>query len=233
MTVAIRQLSVPRHHRLITQGQNVNMLAEIADVGLTSVLTDTAHVPTLSLFDPLDAVLVSNGDMTRLSTGVYHYSYQTSSSNPLGIYTANVLARNTVDAARLERIVVFKIVREADTALALDTFNYFAIKDQTGAIWYWYIAEDNTVNFSPTIPAVLGKLAEAVVITPIPYWLQLTNAAPATRYLYPYVTGELTVSATVPATGTGLVGSPELQAVSGTTFTLDLNILDEVILDEV
>lgn len=232
MTVAIRKLQVPRHQRLISQGQVVSIIAEIADVGQVSVLIDTAHVPLLSLFDPQNALVLSNGDMVRLSTGLYEYAYQTSALNAVGVYSATIIARDSVTAARLERVVVFKIIDLALTPFPLDTFSYFAIKDQEGNVWYWYIAEDDTVNFSASVPSILEKIAQEVIIDPVPYWLELMNGNDELRYVYPFITGEYAVSATVPSVGSGHVGSPELKSVSGSMFTIALNSIDEVIVHE-
>lgn len=228
MTVAVRHLAVPREHRLITQGQVVNLLADIADVGLVSALLDPTNTPTLSLFDPVDTLLIANADMFRLSKGQYNYEYQTTTANPLGVYTVDIIVRHLTTVARLERVAVFKIIKAISPAsIAAETFTYFAIKDQNSNIWYWYVAADNTLNFSPTIPVVTGRTAQAILIDPIPYWLEIQNATPATRYVYPVLSGEVTVSATQPALGTGSVGSPLLMGVSGGNYAITVNVLDE------
>jgi hypothetical protein len=228
MTIAIRQLTVPRHNRLIFNGQVVNIIATIADVGLTSTLLTAGVAPTISLYGPDDSLLVDNADMEQISTGVYSYPYQTTYLNGLGVYTASVQARYQSYAARLNRIAVFKIIG-IGAIQVIDTFSYFAIKDQESTTWYWYINEDNTLNFSLSIPERVGKVAVDLDIEPIPYWLEIENPDPTQRYVYPHVSGEFLVSVVEPSVGTGYVGSPVFKGLSPGNFVITLSAADEVL----
>lgn len=234
MTIAIRNLTVPREHRLISQGQTVAILATIANVGLQSVLLSSAYVPLISIFSPTDVTLVDEQPMTALSTGLYLYNFETTQAHALGVYTATVTAINLnldgePEAARLDKVVVFKIIKASD----FTSFTYFAIKDQSNVVWYWYIAGDNTLTSSSGVPSSIGKLAVPLVFATVPSWLQINNPAAAIRYVYPSVAGEPTVTDTQPPVGSGNVGSPTLLAVNGGSFVIALNIIDEIILNTV
>lgn len=229
MTIAIRHLNMPRQHRYIAQGQSVNIIVEVIDAGVQSTLLDPMHIPTLSLFDPNDTQLLNDVEMSYMSKGLYRYTYRTTMSNILGVYTVNVTALNTDDAARLERVSVFKIYR----ATTLATFTYLIIKDQTGVLWYWFVNTAGELNSVPAIPSSFAKQVSAIPLTPIPSWLQINNPTPAIRYVYPSIAGEVTVTATQPSIGTGNVGSPTFVSVNGISYVISLNISDEVILNTV
>ena len=234
MTVAIRKVSIPRENRLVSQGQTVNIIAAIADVEQVSVLIDPVYVPLISLFDPSDVQLVSDAVMTKLSIGIYSYNYQATNLSNIGIYTANITALHVNslqqnESARVEKVSVFKVIKTT----TFTSFNYFAVKDQVGAVWYWYVAGDNTLTSSATIPSLLGKQAVVVDLGVVPSWLQMNNPSGSLRYIYPLTTGEVTVTATQPAVGSGNVGSPTVKGISGSSFVLALNVSDEVILNTV
>lgn len=224
MSITIRKLAVPRHQRLIAQGQSVTIIAEIADVTVTSVLTDPTNVPLVSVFNPSGSALVTDVPMTRLSLGLYTYVMPTTTLNPVGVYTVNVTVVHFTSVARVERVIYFVIKRT--TTLA--TFSYLVIQDQTGVLWYWYIAVDNTLNSLPAVPLVAGKQALAIAMVLVPNWLRVNNAAAAVRYIYPAVDGTPTVTATQPVVGSGNIGSPTFASVNGGNIQLGLNVSDEV-----
>lgn len=229
MTVAIRKLTVPRQMQSIPQGQTVVIITEIADVDITSILLDPINIPVISIYNPVGTIIITDAVMTYLSKGVYKYEYQTTTSDALGLYTVNITAVHINEVARVERVFVFKIIKTT----TLTTFTYFTIKDQNGVVWYWYIASDNTLTFSATLPSSLGKQAIAIVIATVPSWLEINNPTPALRYVYPSITGEATVSATQPAVGSGNVGSPTVIGIAGGSFKIALNVSDTVILSTV
>ncbi len=229
MTIAIRKLSVPQHLQVIAQGQTVVIFAEIVDDGIVSTLLDPINIPLISIFNPSGTALVTDTAMSYVSLGVYKYEFQTSSLNALGLYTVNVTAVHQSAVARVEGVVAFKIIKTS----TLSTFTYFKIKDQNNVVWYWYIASDNTLASSPTIPASLGKQAVEVTIAVTPSWLEINNPTPALRYVYPDLTGVATVSAVQPAVGSGSVGSPTVIGIAGGSFKIALNVSDEVILQTV
>ena len=226
MTLAIRKLIIPREHRFIAQGQSVNIVVEIADVELTSVLVNPTSVPVISVYNPSGTALVTEATMTNISTGKYSYSLQTTTSNPVGDYTATVMAVTGIQVARLERKHVFSIKK----ATTLITFSYLIIKDQSGVLWYWYIANDNTLAVSNAIPVITGKQALVISLSVVPSWLEINNPTPALRYVYPSLTGDATVSATQPTVGSGNVGSPTFVSAGTGSFKIALNVSDEVIL---
>ena len=225
MSITIRKLIVPRHQRLISQGQSVTLIAEIADVAVTSILTDPTNVPLVSIFNPSGTAIITDTSMSRLSLGLFSYIFSTTALHPVGVYTISVTVVHSAFAARLERVTAFVIKKT--TTLAV--FTYLVIADQTGVLWYWYIAADNTLNSLPSIPVVLGKQSAAISLTPVPRWLQINNASAAIRYVYPAVDGTATVSSTQPPVGSGNLGSPTFASVNGGNIQLSLNASDEVI----
>lgn len=229
MTVAIRKLTVPRQMQLIAQGQTVVIVAEIVDTDVTAVLLDPVNIPVISIYNSVGTAVVTDAVMTKLSTGVYKYEFQTTMSSVVGVYTVNITAVHIDEVARVERVVAFKIVRSSTLA----TFNYLAIKDQNAVVWYWYIASDNTLAVSSTIPTSLGKQAAAIIIAVTPSWLEINNPTPALRYVYPTLTGDPLAQAAQPAVGTGNVGSPTIVGIAGGSFKIAVNLSDSVILQTV
>lgn len=227
MTLAIRSIAVPRQHRQIAQGQSVDIYAYISDVGLTDILVNPMDTPLITLYAPDGTVLVSDADMVNNGVGVWHYVYQTTMASALGIYTATIKAIDDSDVAVTDKRMVFKV----RYATALASFTYFAIQDQTGVVWYWYVNNSNELTVSATVPSILGKQAVLIVQGTVPRWLEVNNPTPALRYIYPDVTGDALVSATQPPVGTGRVGSPTVVADSGGSYVLSLNVSDEVILN--
>ena len=225
MSITIRKLIVPRHQRIIAQGQSVTLIAEIADVTVTSILTDPANVPLVSIFNPSGTALVTDTSMSRLSLGLFSYTFPTAALHPVGAYTISVTVVHDTSVARLERVTAF-VIKKTTTLAA---FTYLIMQDQTGVLWYWFIAVDNTLNSLPAIPVVLGKQALSIPLLTVPRWLQINNASAAIRYVYPAIDGTVTVSDTQPAVGSGNLGSPTFAAVNGGNIQLGLNVSDEVI----
>jgi len=223
----IRSIEVDRGSRHISQGQTVDIRVYITDGDVTQSLFDPVNIPMITITNPSGTVVVSDAVMTRLSLGYYTYSYQTTISNALGVYTARVTAVSGSEVAITDNRAAFKL----SVATTLASFTYFAIQDQTGVVWYWYITNDNVLNWLPAAPVVPGKQAIIIPQATTPHWLEVNNPTPALRYIYPAVTGEATVTASQPSVGAGRVGSPTITAVSGSVYVISLNISDEVILN--
>lgn len=229
MTIAIRKFIIPRPNRFITQGQTVNIIVQVENADIASELYPTSVIPLLTVNDPLGIALVTEVEMVALQTGIYGYALQTTTANPLGIYIGTVTIIDGDEVARIENISLFKII----TVSTLVTFTYLLIQDQSGALWYWYVAADNTLAFSPVVPSITNRQSLAIALSVIPHWLVINNPTPAVRYVYPSLTGEAAVTATQPSVGTGTIGSPVFTGVINTDFMINLNISDEIILDTV
>lgn len=226
MTIAIRSMEVAREHRRVAQGQSITVYTTIADVGLTSVLMNPVYTPLITVYGPDGAILVSDDDMVNVSVGVWSYTYQTTAASTLGLYTVSVKAIDIAQVAITEKRQVFKVV----SATTLATFTYFAIKDQSGVVWYWYITNDVVLDSVAVVPSFLGKQAAIIAQDTIPSWLEVDNPTPELRYVYPDVTGEPTVSASQPSVGSGRVDSPTVIAITGGLYIIALNVSDEIIL---
>lgn len=87
--------------------------------------------------------------------------------------------------------------------------DYYRIKDQSNAIWYWWLnGETGQVVISDAAPNFAHTIEEDITPVTIPYWLELEDETATTRYVYPHTTGQIVVSDTEPAVGTGVVDSP-------------------------
>jgi len=70
----------------IRAGKTVKLTFAIT-LGLPPVLTDPPILPTVSIQDP-GGTIVSSGTATKVSVGIYTYTYVTSSGGLLGSYVA-------------------------------------------------------------------------------------------------------------------------------------------------
>lgn len=204
MTVAIRQIIIPRHHRLIHSGQAVNVMAQVIDSGLVDQLVDTDEPPIFTLFNPAGTRVVDFQPMERVQLGLYNKTYQTAVEDTVGNYTGSFQVKYGEAYARLEKIFLFKITKQTE----FFAVNYLGIKDQSDAIWYWFLDSVGNLVVKDTIPNFLDLGGQPVGVTPatIPYWLQVDAVdAPATQlYMYPVEdTGEVFIDTAPPAVGTG------------------------------
>jgi hypothetical protein len=108
------------------------------------------------------------------------------------------------------------------------SFQYFAIKDQAGETWYWWINHSGGLAWTSAPPGTPTRSAQDLNLTPIPYWIQLTDPAAATRFVYPNLLGAPVVQTTAPAVGTGMVGSPVVNGLALGNWRLAVNRLREV-----
>ena len=91
----------------------------------------------------------------------------------------------------------------------LPPFDYFAIQDQTGVVWYWWVDGGGNLEWALAPPASATRTAQELVLSPIPSWLQ--SSAPL-RYVFPLpLTGAPELSDVAPAVGTGYAGSPTVR----------------------
>ena len=108
-------------------------------------------------------------------------------------------------------------------------FDYFAIRDQTGVVWYWWINRAGELDWSRTPPSIVTRHAEDLALSPIPSWLEVLNPAGQTRYIFSQsVTGSPDVRTTRPPQGIGYVGSPAMRGQGTGVYYLDVPITQEV-----
>jgi hypothetical protein len=65
---------------------------------LSGTLTDSANLPTITIYDPSRNVIVNGSTMTRTGTGTYEYSYVTNGASPAGVWQTAVSA--TVESSK-------------------------------------------------------------------------------------------------------------------------------------
>jgi hypothetical protein len=112
-------------------------------------------------------------------------------------------------------------------------FDYFAIKDQNGVTWYWWILASGDIAWGLSVATLSYAQPREVVLSPTPYWLVLVDTTAVTRYVYPDVdTGEILVADSPPSVGTGYTGSPTLQSLNmlfyqiGSTYHGDVRTVE-------
>jgi hypothetical protein len=55
-------------------------------------LTDSANIPTVTIYDPSRNVVANNVSMTRIAVGTYRYTYTTASNAPAGVWESTFSA---------------------------------------------------------------------------------------------------------------------------------------------
>jgi hypothetical protein len=221
MTVAIRRIIVPRHHRKISQGQAVHIMAQFVDTGVIESLLDPSGVARLSLYNPAGTAIVTEAAMTNVSTGVRGYTYQTLPTDAAGAYAVSISVEHASYFARVDKAIAFVITRTS----FFSTVTYLAMRDQNSVTWYYYVLPDKTLEISSTVPTFMGHLVSAAIAT-VPFWIQIGS-----MYIYPLTDGTLDVTGSQP-TGTGVVGSPTLTDIEQDTYVLALAPDNTILIEE-
>jgi hypothetical protein len=91
---------------------------------------------------------------------------------------------------------------------------YIRIYDQSGLIWYWWVAEMLAADWGATPEK---SFDQEVRLYRIPWWLELRDTDSDLWYVYPEVDGSPLVSAAQPSLGVGVTNSPKLRAKNGRT----------------
>jgi hypothetical protein len=103
--------------------------------------------------------------------------------------------------------------------LYIPYYEYFAIKDQAGVTWYWWVTKSRDLAWGLSPGVYPHRQSREVVLSPIPYWLVLVDATVTTRYVYPKtLTGEVLIMPSAPAVGTGYTGSPSIASMAVPLF---------------
>jgi hypothetical protein len=220
--------SVAIHDRnlLTFQGQTAHIGLEVRRSGVfqTRTLMQVTEIPTMTLYHPDNSLAVDEAPMVEMTTGRYAYAYQTQHDDPLGLWTARLTARTLHGTARLDRVGVFLLVRSL-----FPFYTVFAIKDQTGVLWYWYIDMANTPTSVPYVPTATNRLPQILNIDEVPGWVKITSTEGETRYLYPDVAGQFTIDFIPPPIGPEWPESPLFTAQTGERFTLACDVLSQLI----
>jgi len=219
---------IDRNNKIVSAGQTVLVGIEVKknDFVTGRQLLDPTEVPTATIYNPSGTALVTDQVMTKQDTGVYAYSHLTVPGQTLGMHTGSFNVVHNDVSAILGRVGLFVLERTSTFA----TFSYLAIQDQSNVVWYWYLDVIPALTSVVAIPSDSLKLAVDVTPTVTPHWLQIDNTSAATRYVYPDVMGDALVVTSAPAVGTGKVGSPTFVALDGSSYTLGVNLSDEVII---
>jgi hypothetical protein len=92
------------------RGDAVTITATIFDPSSQPEVLFTPEGVALTIYDPLQNVVVNAIDMTAVSQGQLLYVYQIPMGAPLGVYTGEVSARNFGRTARSLRQGLFKVI---------------------------------------------------------------------------------------------------------------------------
>jgi hypothetical protein len=230
MTIALRQIIVPRENRLVHQGQAVRLTAQLVDHAVFDRLSDAVETPMVSLFDPLSVKLWNDAEMLPVTTGHYERVYQTTNQSPLGVYTASFSAYDGTTYAHINRVSVFKVIKGSIFA----ELSYLGIKDQTGVVWYWWLLADATIQTSLTPPNIPIKDNVSLFDT-IPWWVEIGSDNGPLRYAYPDVAGDIIVDDIPPPIGFGVTVAETLTwfAYNGLGYTLKIDTADQLYTQEV
>jgi hypothetical protein len=108
-------------------------------------------------------------------------------------------------------------------------YEYFAIKDQSSVVWYWWVTASRDLAWGLSPGVYVHRQSRAVVLSPIPYWLVLVDGTAVARYVYPRtLTGEILIMPSAPAVGSGYTGSPLVLTMATPHYgTLGANPLQE------
>lgn len=226
MTIAIRQIMIPRLHRYISQGQVVRITAQLIDQGDSSAsLVDSDTAPLLTLYNPLDAIIFTDVEMFHSSKGHYRVEHQTSSSSPLGVYTGSFSVNHENSYARIEKISLFKIYKGS----LFPTFNYLCMKDQSDQTWcMWFLVDGSLYVSSEGAPDYINYISTPLLATE-PYWISVINPLLQVRYIYPLEDGTLAVSSTQPVVGTGVSSNVDLTGINQHDYRFAVDIDDVII----
>ncbi len=217
MNIAFKSIKVPRYQQLIHTGQVVNMDVEIIGVNDGySQLTDASLV-SLTLYNPLGVKLMTESPLERIDLGIFRTFYQTRPSSVKGVYTGTFSARLGDVYARLDKVAVFKVVKNS----SFETFTYLAINDQLGTTWYWWIDDSESLVANPEIPDFINLLAAP--ISGNPYWIEIGG-----KFIYPQLDGTPDVVLSQPAVGTGVNSSPVFIGTNITDYGLTVNQANEI-----
>ena len=228
MGIAFRKIILPELNQHISTGVSVTVQAQIVRVGSPDVLVLTSQIPLITLYTPANVALITDQTMTPVSVGLYQYVYRLPASAALGVYRGSFTAVHEDSVAHIEKVTLWRAVIQAD----FTDVTYNAIRDQAGNIWYWYVDNAGQLVISATVPTFIVKDAVALN-TVIPYWVALTNSLMQTRYVYPDVLGQLVVSNSQPAVGSGVVGTYTWTAENTSRYEMSVDITDQTILDTV
>lgn len=114
-------------------------------------------------------------------------------------------------------------------------FEYFALKDSSDVIWYfWYDVVAQLVR-DTTIPSMEPLSPVDISEASIPYWLQTIDELGGTWYLYPDTLGQMTIDSSGPGVGFGVaVGlGKEALSINGLSYRLGARSWQEWVIEAV
>lgn len=92
-------------------GTEVYIQVQLNDLSqVTRPLYDPATSVTMTLRNPSGTIILNNVAMTKLSTGIYYYRYQTLTSSPLGRWTVNFIGNDGSATHRSHNLEAFQLV---------------------------------------------------------------------------------------------------------------------------
>jgi hypothetical protein len=175
--------------------------------GVTIQLRDSED--TLVLIEVLQSVFV----------GYWTIQYYIPSTAVPGPYTCSITAFSGDATYIIGKFVCFTVSR----GFTITCGTYFAIKDQSNHIWYWWINRDHTIDWSDIPPPNIEPPDPDLV----PSWLEISNTLPALRYVYPVLDGAPNVTFVQPLNGFGFIGSPAFTSLDRLQARVIVTTADE------
>ena len=120
----------------------------------------------------------------------------------------------------------------SDFGTLTTSYDYFALKDQNGVIWYLWIDVAQSMGIGDTAPGDINGL-DPNDLTPatIPYWLKiLADDTGVNMYLYPSIIGTIIIDTVQPAIGTELDGGTKYQMVGRDALQYYLKLLSRQVI---
>lgn len=220
----IASVAIQDNHLLVFRGSTVTFGIEVRNNGVwqPQKLVDLTETPTVTLFNPLNEVIVDSQEMARLTVGRYAFQYKTKHTDEVGLWTARfgLVYGDTVHVQ--DNIGIF-LLREATFA----TFTYLPITDPEGSVWFIWIDQASQMNVTKTLPDILRVgvplTSEAVA------WQRVNSASGDHRWVDITVTGQLMVEFFEPITTPGTNEDLVYVATDGRMYYLFVMLSEQLV----
>jgi hypothetical protein len=221
------EVYVAKENFIAASGQSVviGLFVRKDDIVGGKQLFDPDDSVKVDIFDPNGVLLLQDCAMTRVAKGKYVYNFKLLHTYALGLYTALFTIADSSGGARIKPVGIVNL-RYIGT---YPTFSYMAILDQTGGVWYWYVDQAGQIAVSASIPSHVVRVAIDLA-QGSPYWIEVVSTDGDTRYILPDTLGQPDFSATQPAVGTGVVGSPVFIGLDAESYTISIDDIDQIFL---
>ena len=138
-------------------------------------------------------------------------------------YLPTLDSGGTFEVHRMLHIPGHGRLRIMASKIATITFDYFALRDTSEVVWYFWIDIAGQLTRDTAVPSIPPFGITSLTSTPIPYFLATTEELGGIMFLYPDTLGELTAFTATPggtAIGESVGTGKRLVGVDGQTYQL-------------